>query len=493
MRKTKIICTIGPSSSDEAILVTMIENGMNVARLNFSHGTHESHERMIRMIRAASEKTGVPVAILMDLQGPRIRVGKIEPPEGIVLENGGHVVLSTAAPDLPGGRERIPVNYPHLSGDVSPGDYILLADGLIELVVTGIEETEIYCEILSGGRLTSHKGINLPSGSIRAPLLTEKDREDLLFGLAKGVDYVALSFVRNAADIHGVKEIIRSREARTPVIAKIEKHEALAHIDAIVEAADGIMVARGDLGIEIPLENVPGTQKMLVAKGNRAGKPVIIATQMLRSMVDSPRPTRAEATDVANAVLDGTDALMLSEETAMGQFPDRAVGYMARIAEKAQESYPFDRSFQEMLQTRISESVAHASCILAGHIRAEAIIATTKSGFTAAQIARFRPGTRIIALSPDERTVRRLALYWGCIPAHVRYTGETDEMFDRASAFVLSAGYAKKGDLVVITAGHPLWETGSTNMITVRRLGIQTAGKKVPDKNNSLIFCDKKQ
>ena len=493
MRKTKIICTIGPSSSDEAILVTMIENGMNVARLNFSHGTHESHERMIRMIRAASEKTGVPVAILMDLQGPRIRVGKIEPPEGIVLENGGHVVLSTAAPDLPGGRERIPVNYPHLSGDVSPGDYILLADGLIELVVTGIEETEIYCEVLSGGRLTSHKGINLPSGSIRAPLLTEKDREDLLFGLAKGVDYVALSFVRNAADIHGVKEIIRSREARTPVIAKIEKHEALAHIDAIVEAADGIMVARGDLGIEIPLENVPGTQKMLVAKGNRAGKPVIIATQMLRSMVDSPRPTRAEATDVANAVLDGTDALMLSEETAMGQFPDRAVGYMARIAEKAQESYPFDRSFQEMLQTRISESVAHASCILAGHIRAEAIIATTKSGFTAAQIARFRPGTRIIALSPDERTVRRLALYWGCIPAHVRYTGETDEMFDRASAFVLSAGYAKKGDLVVITAGHPLWETGSTNMITVRRLGIQTAGKKVPDKNNSLIFCDKKQ
>ena len=472
MRKTKIICTIGPSSSDEAILVTMIENGMNVARLNFSHGTHESHERMIRMIRAASEKTGVPVAILMDLQGPRIRVGKIEPPEGIVLENGGHVVLSTAAPDLPGGRERIPVNYPHLSGDVSPGDYILLADGLIELVVTGIEETEIYCEILSGGRLTSHKGINLPSGSIRAPLLTEKDREDLLFGLAKGVDYVALSFVRNAADIHGVKEIIRSREARTPVIAKIEKHEALAHIDAIVEAADGIMVARGDLGIEIPLENVPGTQKMLVAKGNRAGKPVIIATQMLRSMVDSPRPTRAEATDVANAVLDGTDALMLSEETAMGQFPDKAVGYMARIAEKAQETYPFDRSFQEMLQTRISESVAHAACILAGHIRAEAIIATTKTGFTAAQVSRFRPGTRIIALSPDERTVRRLALYWGCIPAHVRYTGETDEMFDRASEFVLSTGYARKGDLVVITAGHPLWETGSTNMVTVRKLGV---------------------
>jgi len=472
MRKTKIICTIGPSSSDEAILVTMIENGMNVARLNFSHGTHESHERMIRMIRAASEKTGVPVAILMDLQGPRIRVGKIEPPEGIVLENGGHVVLSTAAPDLPGGRERIPVNYPHLSGDVSPGDYILLADGLIELVVTGIEETEIYCEVLSGGRLTSHKGINLPSGSIRAPSLTEKDREDLLFGLAQGVDYVALSFVRNARDIKRVKEIIHSREERTPVIAKIEKHEALAHIDAIVEAADGIMVARGDLGIEIPLENVPGTQKMLVAKGNRAGKPVIIATQMLRSMVDSPRPTRAEATDVANAVLDGADALMLSEETAMGQYPDRAVGYMARIAEKAQESYPFDRSFQEMLQTRISESVAHASCILAGHIRAEAIIATTKSGFTAAQVARFRPGTRIIALSPDERTVRRLALYWGCIPAHVRYTGETDEMFDRASEFVLSAGYARKGDLVVITAGHPLWETGSTNMVTVRRLGI---------------------
>ncbi len=472
MRKTKIICTIGPSSSDESIFVKMIENGMNVARLNFSHGTHESHKQMIRMIRAASEKTGVPIAILMDLQGPRIRVGKIEPPEGIVLENGLHVVLSTAAPDLSDGKVWIPLNYPHLPEDVSRGDFILLADGLIELLVTGVDETNVFCEVLTGGRLTSHKGINLPSGSIRAPSLTEKDREDLLFGLEQGVDYVALSFVRNAEDINRVKEIIRSREERTPVIAKIEKHEALVHIDAIVEAADGIMVARGDLGIEIPLENVPGTQKMLVARGNSAGKPVIIATQMLRSMVDSPRPTRAEATDVANAVLDGADALMLSEETAMGQFPDSAVGYMARIAEKAQENYPFDRSFQEMLQTRISESVAHSACILANHIRAEAIIATTKTGFTAAQVSRFRPGTRIIALSPDERTVRRLALYWGCIPAHVQYTGETDEMFDRASAFVLSAGYAKKGDLVVITAGHPLWETGSTNMVTVRRLGV---------------------
>ncbi len=469
MRKTKIICTIGPSCADAAMLVKMIESGMNVARLNFSHGTHETHMEMIRLIRDASATTGAPVAILQDLQGPRIRIGKIEPPEGIVLNNGDRLVLTTA--DADGGEGRIPVNYAHLPSDVKKGDAILLADGLIELVVREATETDISCRVITGGRLTSYKGINLPSGSIRAPSLTKKDHADLMFGLEQGVDYVALSFVRNAHDIENVKSIIEGRGCDTPVIAKIEKHEALAVIDDIMAVSDGIMVARGDLGVEIPLENVPGTQKMLVTKGNRLGKPVIIATQMLRSMVDSPRPTRAEATDVANAVLDGTDALMLSEETAMGLFPDRATGYMARIAEKAQETYPFDRSFQEILQTRISESVAHAACILANHIRAEAIIATTQTGYTAAQVARFRPASRIIALSPYERTVRRLALYWGCIPAHVEYTGDTDTMFARASAFVLKAGFAKKGDLVVITAGQDLWKTGSTNMITVRRLG----------------------
>jgi pyruvate kinase len=469
MQKTKIICTIGPSCADEDVLARMIESGMNVARLNFSHGTHQTHADMIRMIRNASIRTKTPVAILQDLQGPRIRIGKIHPPEGIFINNGDQLVLTTQAAD--GSNNRVSVSYSHLPMDVKPGDFILLADGMMELLVTITTETDIFCEVITGGRLTSYKGINLPSGTIRAPSMTDKDHEDLLFGLEKDVDFVALSFVRNADDIRKVKGIIASRNKNTPVIAKIEKHEALVAIDEIIEASDGIMVARGDLGVEIPLENVPGTQKMLVIKGNRAGKPVIIATQMLRSMVDSPRPTRAEATDVANAVLDGTDALMLSEETAMGDFPERATEYMARIAKKAQENYPFDKSFLDILQTRISESVAHAASILSNHIEAQAIIATTMSGYTAAQVSRFRPATRIIALSPDVRTVRRLCLYWGCIPAHVDYTGDTDEMFDRASAFVLQAGLAKEGDLVVITAGHPLWETGSTNMITVRRLG----------------------
>ncbi len=470
MRKTKIVCTIGPSCADEETLVAMIENGMNAARLNFSHGTQPDHAQMIGMIRQAAKRTGTPVAILQDLQGPRIRIGKIEPADGIFLANGERVILSTT--DTTGRDKRIPVNYPHLPADVKKGDTILLADGLIELVVAATTQTEISCDVITGGRLTSHKGINLPSGSIRAPSLTEKDHGDLLFGLEQGVDFIALSFVRNAGDVQRVKAIIDGAQMKTPVIAKIEKHEALADIDAIMDAADGIMVARGDLGVEIPLENVPGTQKMLVEKGNHAGKTVIIATQMLRSMVDSPRPTRAEATDVANAVLDGADALMLSEETAMGDFPAQATGYMARIAEKAQDNYPFDKSFQEILQTRISESVAHAACILANHIRARAIIATTQSGYTAVQVSRFRPQSPIVALSPDDHTVRRLALYWGCIPARMEYVRDTDEMFDKASDFVIKAGFAEKGDLVVITAGQLLWTTGSTNMVTVRRLGV---------------------
>ncbi|MFW6080756.1 MAG: pyruvate kinase [Desulfosalsimonas sp.] len=468
MPKTKIVCTIGPACADVNILARMINSGMSVARLNFSHGSRENHAEMIRMVRAASQETGFPVAILQDLRGPKIRVGEIEQP-GIQLKTGEKLILTTES--VTGKGNRVPVSYQHLPLDVSLGDTILLADGLMELVVTGVAEKEIHCEVITGGTLTSHKGINLPSGTIRTPAITEKDRTDLEFGLSQDVDYVAMSFVRHAEDVRRAKKIIAASGRDTPVIAKIEKHEALNEIDSIVEAADGIMVARGDLGVEIPLENVPGTQKMLVHKGNEAGKPVIIATQMLRSMLDSPRPTRAEATDVANAVLDGADALMLSEETATGSHPVRAVEYMARIARVTEEKYPYEKSFQEILQTRISESVAHATCILSDHLAARAIIATTKSGYTAHQIARFRPRSRIIAVSPEINTVRRLALYWGCLPGLMDYTRDTDEMFERASEFAIEKGHAKKGDLVVITAGHPMWEEGTTNMITVRRLG----------------------
>ncbi len=468
MHKTKIVCTIGPACASESVLMEMIESGMNVARLNFSHGDHPMHAEMIRMIRSASEKTGTPVAILQDLQGPKIRVGEIAG-SGLHLAAGDTLILSTLS--FTGADNRVSVSYPQLPGDVSAGDRILLADGLMEIEVLSTTRDEIRCKVITGGQLTSHKGINLPSGTIRTPSFTEKDRTDLMFGLDQGVDYVAMSFVREADAVRQVKDVIAEAGKKTPVIAKIEKHEALKHIDAIIEASDGIMVARGDLGVEIELERVPGIQKMLVKKTNQAGKPVIIATQMLRSMVDAPRPTRAEATDVANAVLDGTDALMLSEETATGNYPVKAVEYMARIAEITEEKYPYEKSFQQILQTRISESVAHATCILADHLNAVAIVATTKSGFTAHQVARFRPRGWIIALSPDIKTVRRLTLYWGCIPGHATYTEDTDEMFDTASRFAIESGYAKNGDLVVITAGHPLWQSGTTNMISVRRLG----------------------
>ncbi len=468
MPKTKIVCTIGPACSDIETLCGMIRAGMNVARLNFSHGTRENHRLMIQTIRKASEETGVPVSILQDLSGPKIRVGDIPEP-GMRLTPGQKIILfpgETQAED-----SRIPVSYEYLPQDVKKGDTVLLADGMMELIVEDVEKDAVHCRVITGGILTSHKGLNLPTGTIRAPALTPKDHDDLLFGIEQDVDFVALSFVRKADDIRKVKGIISEQGKKTPVIAKIEKHEALDEIEGIISIADGIMVARGDLGVEIPLEKVPGTQKMLCYKANQAGKPVIIATQMLRSMVASPRPTRAEATDVANAVLDGADALMLSEETAMGQYPVKAVAYMAKIARAAEEKYPFEKSFQQILETRISESVAHATCILADHLNASAIIATTKSGFTAHQIARFRPKSRIIALSPDPDTVRRLTLYWGCTPGLIPYTIDTDEMFRRASEFAMDAGFVRKGELVVITAGHPLWETGTTNMISVRRMG----------------------
>ncbi|MBF0397596.1 MAG: pyruvate kinase, partial [Desulfobacterales bacterium] len=310
MRKTKIVCTIGPASSSPEAIKGLIENGMNVARLNFSHGTHDEHKEKIKIIREISESLGKPVAILQDLCGPKIRIGKVIEP-GITLKPGQKFILTNEM--IESSDNRVSVSYTNLPNEVKEGDIILLADGMLELVVQKTSKTDIYCEVITGGVLTSHKGINLPTGTIKAASLTEKDKKDLIFGLANDIDYVALSFVRTAEDILNVKEIMKKQNVNLPVIAKIEKHEALDNIDKILDVSDGIMVARGDLGVEIPLENVPNIQKMIVQRSNALGKPVIIATQMLRSMVDSPRPTRAEATDVANAVLDGADAVMLSE------------------------------------------------------------------------------------------------------------------------------------------------------------------------------------
>lgn len=465
--KTKIVCTIGPASNTFEQVCLLIENGMSVARLNFSHGSHDDHAAMIRIVREASQKTRRPVAILQDLCGPKIRVGEI-PGDGLMLEAGQELILTTDG--RPARDNRISVSLGDMPNQVKAGDRILLADGFMELTVERVSGTDVICRVITGGLLTSHKGINLPARSLDIPSLTEKDRRDLLFGLEMGVDFVALSFVRTANDIHMIKKIIHRQNKQTPVIAKLEKHEALENIDAIMAAADGLMVARGDLGVEIPLETVPNIQKRLVRKANALGKPVIIATQMMRSMVASPRPTRAEAADVANGVLDGADAVMLSEETASGRHPVEAVHYMALIAQSAEEKFPHGMYLKTLPARGTAESVSYAAVILAKNLAASAIVATTRSGSTAAHISRFRPKQPIIGLSPDQGSVRRMALYWGVTPFFLDDIEDTDEMVEKAAEAALKQGHVHRGQQMVITAGRPIWEAGTTNMLWVKEL-----------------------
>ncbi len=471
--KTKIVCTIGPSSGSESMLEQLILSGMNVARLNFSHGTHLDHSLLIQRIRSLSRQLNKPVAILQDLCGPKIRVGML-PENGIPLSAGD--ILTLTADKTDGKDGRVSVSYPDLPQEVQPGDRILLADGIMEVVVDRIEGPDIFCRVIAGGVLTSHKGLNLVTGTLHMPSLTEKDREDLAFGLGKKVDYVALSFVRRSEDILEVKAIMAHAGQDIPVIAKIEKHEAIENIDEIIRVSDGIMVARGDLGVEIPLENVPHIQKTLIQLTRKAGKPVIIATQMLRSMVDSPRPTRAEASDVANAVLDGADAIMLSEETASGMYPSESVRYMVRIATRAEKEYTYDHLLGLVPEKDISESVAHASCILADQLDAAAIITPTRSGSTARQVSKFRPRQPVLALCPEMEVVRRLCLCWGITPIYIPNADETDDPVERAAEIALQTSRYAPGDLVVITAGHPVWVAGLTNMISVKRLPGEIAG-----------------
>lgn len=465
--KTKIVCTIGPASDSPKVLRELIKSGMSVARLNFSHGNHREHEQRIRILRDISEELKIPIAILQDLAGPKIRVGRV-PDGGVLLEAGKSFILTSK--DIDGSAQRVSVSYKKLAEGVNEGDKILLADGIMELKVVRVKGSEIHCKVITGGVLFSRKGINLPAGTIRAPSLSKKDKDDLRFGLKNGVDYVALSFVRTARDIQKAKDIIRQAKHDVPVIAKIEKHEAIKNIQDVINVSDGIMVARGDLGVEIPIEEVPNIQKRLIREANASGKPVITATQMLRSMVNSPRPLRAEASDIANAVLDGTDAVMLSEETAIGSYPVEAVRMMSRIVSHSEKNYPHDRYLKMIPQKGVPESVAHASCVLADHLKTQAIVAPTQSGLTARHISRFRPDRPIIALATNKITVQRLCLFWGCLPRLLKDPRDTDDMIEKAAAASLDTGYVSKGDLVVITAGHPLWVAGTTNMVRVKRL-----------------------
>lgn len=468
MSRTKIVCTIGPASRSPEILEQLVRAGMDVARLNFSHGTQAEHLEVITGIRRIAEGLGRSVAILQDLAGLKIRIGEMES-GAVTLEAGAPFTLTTR--QVLGSGQEVSVPYPYLTKDVQTGDTLLLSDGDLELEVTGITREDVHGRVIRGGRLASRKGLHLPGRSITAPRFTEKDRDDLFFGLRHGVDYAALSFVRTAADVLQVRGTIQDHGSTMPLIAKIETQDALNNIDEIIDSVDGVMVARGDLGVAIPLATVPRVQKMLIAKANRTGKPVITATHMLRSMQESPRPTRAEVTDVANAVLDGTDAVMLSEETAIGQFPVEAVTMMAAIASDAESSFPFD-AWIHRFQTGgpLPEAVARAACVMAADINAAAIITYTQSGRTARRVAQYRPRAPIIAPTPHSGTYRRLALVWGVTPLLDQSQRTTVGLIDEAVRAALKSAGVQRGGTVVITAGFPVEPPGMTNLIKVETL-----------------------
>lgn len=467
MKKTKIIATIGPASRAPKILERLIEAGMNVCRLNFSHGSHEEHADLIASIRQVAKKLGEPVAILQDLSGPKIRTGKMGAGE-VTLVEGQPFTLTNR--DVPGDENEVGLTYPDLPLNVRAGDILLLADGAMELVVDSASATDVKCTVTVGGALSSNKGINLPNRSINAPILSEKDSADLQFGLSQGVDFVALSFVRTAHDVRTVKKIIQTAGKDTPLIAKIEKFEAIDNIDEIIAMADGVMVARGDLGVEIPLEQVPRVQKMLIRKANEVAKPVITATQMLRSMVENPRPTRAEVTDVANAIFDGTDAIMLSEETAMGQHPVQAVQVMAKVAEDIESNFDYEawtKLYENKAKLSFKQAVAHAAVKMSEDIESSAILTCTRSGSTTRRVSRYRPRQAVLVMTPVEQTARRMALTFGAVPIVIPEV-ETAEELERSSiVHALQGGYVKPGQSVVLTAGIPFGVEGTTNMIKV--------------------------
>lgn len=465
-RKTKIVCTIGPVTASPDRIEELIRAGMDVARLNFSHGDHDTHRQTIRIIRKKSEELGRVIGILQDLGGPKIRLGELLAQE-VELKVGEKVVLSPMKSIKPSD---IPVDYPYIVEDVAIFDRILLADGLVLLKVLAKEKERVICEVLVGGMIHSHKGLNLPSSSLRVPAFTEKDRQDLGIGLEEGVDFVALSFVRHEKDLEPLRELLTKHSKPTFLIAKIEKPQAIERFEEILDVVDGVMVARGDLGVEMPLEDVPIIQKKIIRTSRYAGKPVITATQMLRSMITSPRPTRAEATDVANAILDGTDALMLSEETAVGDYPVEAVQILDRIARATeahmQEHYVADESFFDHLGMTES-AISRSACFLAEDLNAASIVAATSSGSTARLVTRYRPPTPILGLTPNTQTQHQLTLSWGVTPILVAPFSDADEIFELASRWTVEHGLAKPGDRLIVTAGVPVGTPGATNLLKV--------------------------
>ena len=467
MRRTKIVATLGPASATEGVIERLIGKGATVFRLNFSHGAHEDHSRTFNLIRSVAARSGEAVAILQDLSGPKIRTTRVAEVDGIVLET-GRTLLITNDETIVGTPDRIGTTYEPLPRDAKPGDTILLDDGNLELRVKECAGNGVHCEIVHGGVLKSNKGMNLPGVALSIPALTEKDRADLAFGLSLGVDFVALSFVRRAEDLREAKGLIRTLGGDAPVIAKIEKREAIDNLPSILEEADGVMVARGDLGVELSTEEVPTLQKRIIAMANAAGKPVITATQMLESMIERARPTRAEASDVANAILDGTDAVMLSAETASGHFPVESVETMARIADYTEENDVFQTPVRlaGTSGSAVARALARVAATVAQELKAPWIMAFTETGSTARHVSGFRPRARIAGITPSEKVYRRLALQWGVIPVLLPLVADTDGLLHSGEEALRRAGHLKAGDRIVILAGQS-HTAGATNLLKV--------------------------
>lgn len=484
MRKTKIVCTLGPATNDVEIMKQLIHNGMDAARINFSHGTYETHAETIAKLKQAREELNAPIPLILDTKGPEIRV-KTFKEDKVRLEEDATFTLTTR--EVEGDVNIVSVTYADLPKDVHRGSRILIDDGLIELKVEDITETDVVCKVVNGGVVKSRKGVNLPGVEVNLPSLMEKDIEDLKFGVENGFDIVAASFIRSAEDVLKIRRVLEENGGgQMHIISKIENQQGVENIDKILEASDGIMVARGDLGVEIPPEEVPLVQKILIAKANRIGKPVITATQMLESMVHSPRPTRAEANDVANAIFDGSDAIMLSGETAAGAYPLEAVATMARIALKAESAVDYAAKLAnttEPARVNITNAISMAACATAAELKTAAITTVTKSGFTARMISRYRPACPLIASTSDETVWRQMNLIWGCKP--MLYTGELPRggVFDTALEIAVKSGLLKNGDTVVSALGIPLGFSGATNTLRVDIVGdVLCKGKGVGTK-----------
>ena len=466
-KRTKIVCTLGPASDKEEVLTKLVEEGLNVCRFNFSHGSHEEQKGRMDLAKKVREKLNKPVALLLDTKGPEIRTGNFADPE-VFLEEGSKFTITME--EVVGTKEICTVSYKGLSKDVVTGDTILIDDGLVGLRVEEISGDEIHCTVENSGIVKNHKGVNVPGVKINLPALTPKDVSDIEFGITQGIDFIAASFVRKASDVLAIREVLENNNATDiQIISKIENQEGVDNLDEILQVSDGLMVARGDLGVEIPTEEMPVVQKEMIKKCNELGKPVITATQMLDSMMRNPRPTRAEVTDVANAIYDGTDAIMLSGETAAGKYPVEAVKVMASIAKRIEETLDYNELVRSKgsNNTSVTDAISYATCTTAESLNASGIVTSTSSGHTARMVSKFRPSTPIIATTPNEKTSRQLALSWGVYPAICEQAANTDTLIDKSIEASKEQGFIHEGELVVVTAGVPTGVSGTTNLIKV--------------------------